>query len=383
MTAFASLTRLGMKSAACLTALLLFSRPSKGTDEPDVPATPIIADNVPPPTVPLFTLRFVGDVMFGRYHYDGFHPMFTSDGPDLSGVGDWLKGDLVLFNLETPIVTELPPNIWSPVGNYFGATRDMLASLERVGVTSASLANNHMADLGLEGLLETPNHVEGAGLVPLGRAQPEDTPLHLDKLVLPNVTLEVASVTTLRNFERPPHFPEVPTIPTYQLASRLGPVIAAAPREHFVIVFVHWGQEYDTATGASQRRAAHALVDAGADLIVGHHPHVLQEIEVYQGVLIAYSLGNFLFDSVRPERRVGAILGLDILDTQFCSAQATFIPTEIDSQPTFHPVLASPSVAPKAYRSITRRATRTTRHPQWKQEGAVWKSPLTRPHCGT
>jgi poly-gamma-glutamate synthesis protein (capsule biosynthesis protein) len=64
----------------------------------------------------------------------------------------------------------------------------------------------------------------------------------------------------------------------------------------FVVVSVHWGQEYMRFPDSSQVDRAHALVDAGADVVFGHHPHVLQPVECYKGALIFYSLGNFVFD---------------------------------------------------------------------------------------
>ncbi|KKW47589.1 MAG: hypothetical protein UY99_C0026G0019 [Parcubacteria group bacterium GW2011_GWA1_59_11] len=66
--------------------------------------------------------------------------------------------------------------------------------------------------------------------------------------------------------------------------------------EAFLAVNIHWGEEYQKKSNARQREIAHALADAGADLLVGHHPHVAQEIEVYRGKAIFYSLGNFIFD---------------------------------------------------------------------------------------
>jgi poly-gamma-glutamate synthesis protein (capsule biosynthesis protein) len=73
--------------------------------------------------------------------------------------------------------------------------------------------------------------------------------------------------------------------------------IAAAAREAtYVIVSFHWGIEYTSQANAEQSSLAHAAIDAGADLVLGTHPHVLQGLELYRGKLIAYSLGNFVFD---------------------------------------------------------------------------------------
>ena len=80
-------------------------------------------------------------------------------------------------------------------------------------------------------------------------------------------------------------------------------VAAAHARADLVIVLFHFGEELSSTPTARQRLFAHTAVDAGADLVIGHRPHVLQGLERYHGALIAYSLGNFVFPSHRPETR--------------------------------------------------------------------------------
>jgi len=80
----------------------------------------------------------------------------------------------------------------------------------------------------------------------------------------------------------------------------LSAVKAADEKADFVIVSFHWGEEYTGTANRDQRDLAHQVVDAGADLVLGHHPHVLQGVEVYRDRLIAYSLGDFVWDHYRP-----------------------------------------------------------------------------------
>jgi poly-gamma-glutamate synthesis protein (capsule biosynthesis protein) len=81
----------------------------------------------------------------------------------------------------------------------------------------------------------------------------------------------------------------------------------------FLIVLLHWGQEYQLKSSISQQSLSHKLIDEGADLIVGSHPHVVQEIEEYKGKLIFYSLGNFIFDQYfSKETQEGLAVGLEI-----------------------------------------------------------------------
>jgi poly-gamma-glutamate synthesis protein (capsule biosynthesis protein) len=91
-----------------------------------------------------------------------------------------------------------------------------------------------------------------------------------------------------------------------------GEVAAARRQADAVIVTVHWGAEYRTVPTPTQERLGRALVDAGASLVLGHHPHVLQPLERYRDGVIAYSLGNLVFDQHQPERRLSAILRCEL-----------------------------------------------------------------------
>ena len=82
---------------------------------------------------------------------------------------------------------------------------------------------------------------------------------------------------------------------------------------HIVIPFMHWGWENRHTPSLRQRMLARRMIDAGASLVVGGHPHVIQDAELYRGKLIVYSLGNFVFDGfTRPENNTGWILRLDV-----------------------------------------------------------------------
>jgi len=83
--------------------------------------------------------------------------------------------------------------------------------------------------------------------------------------------------------------------------------------DKLLIVSMHWGEEYQLVNSSSQQKLAHQLINNGADLIIGHHPHVVQSIEKYQGKLIFYSLGNFIFDQYfSKETQQGLAVGLEI-----------------------------------------------------------------------
>lgn len=94
--------------------------------------------------------------------------------------------------------------------------------------------------------------------------------------------------------------------------NKIAKEIEALPREAFKVFFVHWGNEYIDRPSTQQKKFAHWLIDAGFDLIIGMHPHVLQGYEDYKGKRIYYSLGNFVFDMAWEPCRYGAIVGVDI-----------------------------------------------------------------------
>jgi poly-gamma-glutamate synthesis protein (capsule biosynthesis protein) len=90
-------------------------------------------------------------------------------------------------------------------------------------------------------------------------------------------------------------------------------VSGLASSTDFTIINIHWGTEYEHQFNKLQKEIAHELVDAGADIIIGHHPHVVQGMEMYQGKPIFYSLGNFVFDQYfSPDTQEGLAVGLNL-----------------------------------------------------------------------
>ncbi len=96
---------------------------------------------------------------------------------------------------------------------------------------------------------------------------------------------------------------------SYDFENFLERIRAYKQKNIIVIANIHWGQEYEKKQNQKQEDMAHRMVDAGARLVIGHHPHVVQGEEIYDGVPIYYSLGNFVFDQVFPETREGWLVG--------------------------------------------------------------------------
>lgn len=245
------------------------------------------------------TLILAGDVMLGR----GVAQALDGDwAAAFADVRPWLKAErsLVFANLESPLTT-LPQ---VKEGYDLRAPTQAVAALRAAGFDAVSLANNHALDAGEAGLCETARTLREAGIVPwmeaIPAAMPQSPPvigLAFDDSIVP-----------------------------LDLAAAAAAVAEAAAQAPVVVVSIHWGGEYQAAPSARQQAVARALAEAGANLIAGHGPHVLQRIEWIGDTLVAYSLGNFLFDQRYPlDCRWGVILRVTLQDAQIVDVKA--IPT--------------------------------------------------------
>jgi poly-gamma-glutamate synthesis protein (capsule biosynthesis protein) len=364
----ASVTLMGALGTLAVLAVLLsagsrdaLARPSAPDGPPSV-ASPRTQENSPPkspeqatskakgPDHPLddasLKLRFVGDVIFGRYREGVFGPIVKRNVNPFDRVKHLLEADLTVANLETPVVEQLTRMRPDTKPLRFGAERAMVEKLLPGGINAVSLANNHAADQGWEGLAHTPYILRSVGVAPLGAAllsrdtehatstkstlpkgfRPAPDALRVETLQLRGYRLGFISVTAVMNFSHPEDYPTVPFLRLTEYVPTIAPLLRAARSDHdLLIVLTHWGDEFGDAPGAFQRSIAHRLVEAGADLIVGHHPHVLQEIEFYRGSTIAYSLGNFLFENLSPIPRLSGVLSVDLL-SDACERRVRFEP---------------------------------------------------------
>jgi len=262
------------------------------------------------PAGPTLTLALVGDVMLGR----GVAQALDGDWEAaFAGVQPWLEGaDLAWANLESPL-TSAPP-----VGDGYDlrAPPEAVAALRAAGFDVVSLANNHALDGGEVGLRETVDTLRAAGMAPL-------------------VDWEIAALVDCSSMYQSTDVPIYrglafdDSVVPLDLEAVAETVAVAAERADLVLVSIHWGAEYQAAPTSRQRAIAGALAEAGADLIVGHGPHVLQRIEWLGETLVAYSLGNFLFDQPYPaDCRQGAILRVTLRGDRILAVEA--VPTVVE-----------------------------------------------------
>ena len=267
------------------------------------------------------TLLFVGDMMFDRT----ILAMSEEEGSDhvFSCMADYLKEfDLVVGNLEGPI-TEYQSVSRATVPGDAGNTTftfptSTAATLSRNNVRAVSLANNHIFDFGRKGVESTGRYLGESGVGYFG------DPLDSSRMSL----VRDIKGTTFAFVG----FTEFYGINTVE--SVVAEVRRVRSLANQVVVFAHWGEEYSPVTDG-QRVAARAFIDAGADLVVGAHPHIIQESESYRGGVIYYSLGNFIFDQYWDASvRIGLVLEMLVKD-----GSVSFSPRRVESSRTGGPCL--------------------------------------------
>lgn len=275
-------------------------------------------------------LVFVGDVMLddgpGRVVAAGRDPL----APFAALLAD---ADYRIANLECPLATTgtaIPTKIYTFRADP-RATRVLKGRFDAV-----SVANNHSGDYGRAAFLETLSVLDGAGIRYFGGGRnlvEAHAPLWIEKNGLRIAVLGYDEFLP-RAFEAGADYPGIAWSEDSHVISDIRAARAAGA--DIVIPFMHWGWEYEDGPNARQRQLARAMIDAGADAVVGGHPHVTQGAEVYRGKPIIYSLGNFVFDGFEaPEAKLGWLLRMDI-DQGGVSSWLT-IAARMDEEGTPHP----------------------------------------------
>jgi len=238
---------------------------------------------------------FGGDIMLDR----SIRLAMEREGEDhvFSCIKDLLLSvDLVVANLEGPITSYPSKSTTSKVGepdNFtFTFATSTAALLARHNISLLNLGNNHIFNFGREGLAQTKQWLDGAGVKYFGDPDlPEDE--RVERLTKNRVKLSFVNWSDWTS-DKTDH-----TVAQVRKEKEAGRI---------VVVYTHWGEEYVPAT-SRMKQLAHSFIDAGAEVVIGSHPHIVQEHEVYAGKHIYYSLGNFLFDQYwNKEVRRGLLL---------------------------------------------------------------------------
>ena len=276
-------------------------------------------------------LSFVGDIMLGRYvasfgEKNSYSSLF-SDSQRL-----WERSKLVFANLECAVINEGSSNYGPDKNIKLPASPTALRICAKSGINVFSLANNHTADYGRDSVrniieLLKENDIEYAGA---GANRDDAGKYHL--LEADGLTVGFVACTDVL----PDGF--AATNDDYGVCSAgyanlYENVLEASLYSDFVVVYIHWGNENNLRITNSQREIAQRLVDCGADIVIGSHPHILQEVEQYKNGIIFYSLGNYIFDQAARQSRNTIMLQLNA-DKATGDGLFTVIPMRINN---FHP----------------------------------------------
>jgi poly-gamma-glutamate synthesis protein (capsule biosynthesis protein) len=237
------------------------------------------------------SFAFAGDAMFGRsvgykFQKNNFLDLFSNF--DNSILTD---KDIAWLNLEGPISAEAVKQSTEDNNLVFNFSRETIKALKYLKITIVGLANNHTANQGPAALEKTKEILKGAGITAVGDPDKinRDGVKYYKKGEITTALIAVNALYGIKGVEEL--------------------IKEEKAKNNFVIVLPHWGREYEITHSAAQEKLARAWFAAGADLIIGGHPHVVQDAEVINGKLVIYSLGNFIFDQMfSVETQEGLIL---------------------------------------------------------------------------
>lgn len=275
----------------CVSAFLLLQR--AGAPEGNIAIAEMIVPELPQP----IRLLFAGDVMMDRGVRRSIEKKFGGDYRALFANTPYIAdADIAFANLEGTAALS-----GRNVGSRFSFHMNPVSveALRGTGFDVVSFANNHVGDWSREAFDETLGHLRSNGMLYAGAGMN-----YADAAAVRVIEVRGVKVGFLAATDVGPNWLKATdTEPGILLASdpSLPQIVANAKTQvDVLVVSFHWGNEYSPAN-ARQEMLAHAAIDAGADIVVGAHPHVMQRVEEYKGKIIYYSLGNFIFDQYFSE----------------------------------------------------------------------------------
>ncbi len=252
------------------------------------------------------SLLFVGDIMLDRGVKQSIYQNGKGDyGFSFQKTFFLENADIAFANLEGPV-----SNVGYDLGNTYSFRMEpqALLAIKQSGLDVLSIANNHIGDWGMSAFEDSIDRITNAGILPVGGDR------NYIRAKEPKIIEKKGKKIGFLAFSDvgPSWLAKNPDLPTVLLANdpNIESIIKEASREvDYLVVSFHFGEEYQLEPSKRQKYLAHLAIDSGAKIVVGHHPHVVQEIERYKDGIIAYSLGNFIFDQYfSDETMSGAIL---------------------------------------------------------------------------
>ena len=275
------------------------------TGDDALPAQPLSRVARPAPSTAAVRVAWMGDVMLA----DGPGRVIANGRDPFAAVMGTMKGaDLRIANLECVIATggSQVDKPWT-----FRAHPRVLDVLRR-HVDAVSLANNHSGDFGPAAFAQMLTRLDRAGLPHFGGGtdlRSAHRPVVLERQGL-RIALLGYNEMFPRQFEAGPDSPGIAWADEEQIVADID---AARAQADVVIPFMHWGEEHSETSHARQRALARLMIRAGADAVVGTHPHIRQDTEIIDGKPVIYSLGNFVFDGFKDaDNNTGSILWMTV-----------------------------------------------------------------------
>jgi hypothetical protein len=322
--------RLAASLTLSLAAVLAVAHAPRALAAPPSPAGRDGGAPIPTPEeLGAFTVVATGDIMMHEAvkqsaEASGFPALFAQVKPLLQGA------DVAFGNLETPVAPKANRGTKAFV---FDAPAELLPALKEAGFTLLSFANNHAYDQGVAGIVETLGNLEHAGLAEIGAGLTARAALAPVIVERHGLRVGFLGGTTRFNQNLNSTDPQRPLVVEAASPDLPTAIAALAKTVDAVVVSVHWGNEYETDAAQEQIDLARKLVEAGALVILGSHPHVLQRVDLLPApdgrvALVAYSLGNFLSNQSRDyaagpappaagDPRDGALLELTLRKRRF------------------------------------------------------------------
>ncbi len=277
---------------------------------------------VPSPQPKRLSIVAVGDVMLGRgvgtrlrnkdkgYLY-AFEEVFETLN----------SGDIVFCNLEAPI-TDRTHSLYKSGKIVLKSSVASFEAIKQAGFNVISLANNHTMDYYAEGLMDTIDILDENNILYAGAGKNLEEARKPAVMEVDGMKVGILAYSDMAHyvFAGDPYVKfeaeaEKPGIAPTNIKYILEDIEKLKDRVDILILSLHWGVEESFVIPEEQRNMAHMLIDGGADLILGHHTHQFQGIEMYKGKPIVYSMGNFIFDQNDPENQESFILKLNYEDS--------------------------------------------------------------------
>ena len=249
------------------------------------------------------TIAFAGDILFDD-NYAVMARVAQNGGDIANGIAPELiremkSADIMMLNNEFPYSDRGEP--LEDKQFTFRAKTSAVSYLNDLGVDIVSLANNHAYDYGEEAFLDTMSALEEAEILYVGAGNNLQEARKPVCYIVNDMKIAIVSATQIERLDNPDTKGATDSsagvFRCWNGDNLLETVREAAADNDFVIVYLHWGTENVTEIDWAQEKQAAEVAEAGADLIIGSHPHCLQQISIVKGVPVAYSLGNFWFNS--------------------------------------------------------------------------------------